>query len=221
MSLSHFQSMGHFSCTLQGGHEAAGHCSPDLTGTSTALQVHRQVHVAVMSTGDEVVDPSTQKLGPGQIRDANRSMLLAAASQAGAQVCAALCTLGAALAASGQVQGSPGMATTHCGQLLSLWQVHSSAATCAVLWLSPLAAVQHPLPDECFSAGRVPGALQIYNDTHAGCMAAGHGRRARPQGMAAEPGCRAWLQSLAAEPGCRARVQSRKEAHTDAPAGRA
>eukprot|EP00891_Asterochloris_glomerata_P008529 jgi/Astpho2/8529/e_gw1.00125.32.1_t len=50
------------------------------------VQVHRQVQVAVMSTGDEVVEPATQKLGPGQIRDANRSMLLAAASQAGAQV---------------------------------------------------------------------------------------------------------------------------------------
>ena len=62
-----------------------------------------------MSTGDEVVDPATQNLGPGQIRDANRSMLLAAASQAGAQVCAAFCTLGVALAASGQVQGSPCM----------------------------------------------------------------------------------------------------------------
>ena len=78
--------MGHHSCIPQSDFEAAGHCSPDLIGTSLALQVHRQVHVAVMSTGDEVLDPATQKLGPGQIRDANRSMLLAAASQAGAQV---------------------------------------------------------------------------------------------------------------------------------------
>ena len=54
-----------------------------LTCTSPALHVH-----------DEVVDPATQKLGPGQIRDANRSMLLAASSQAGAQVCAAYCSWG-------------------------------------------------------------------------------------------------------------------------------
>lgn len=95
-----------------------------------------------MSTGDEVVEPATQKLGPGQIRDANRSMLLAAASQAGAQVSAACCTSGACpscfrsgavgsripgkrtslccvphlwgvpLLLSGQVQGSPCMAIT-------------------------------------------------------------------------------------------------------------
>lgn len=41
--------------------------------------------MAVLSTGDEVVEPSTQTLGPGQIRDANRSMLLAACSTAGAE----------------------------------------------------------------------------------------------------------------------------------------
>ena len=53
---------------------------------SKSLQVYRRPKVAVLSTGDEVVDPSTQNLGPGQIRDANRSMLLAAASSAGADV---------------------------------------------------------------------------------------------------------------------------------------
>ena len=36
--------------------------------------------------GDEVVEPGTAVLGPGQIRDANRSMLLAAATKAGAKV---------------------------------------------------------------------------------------------------------------------------------------
>lgn len=49
-------------------------------------QVHRRPKVAVLSTGDEVVEPSTDRLGPGQIRDANRSMLLAAAAGAGAEV---------------------------------------------------------------------------------------------------------------------------------------
>ncbi len=34
-----------------------------------------------------MVDPSTPQLGPGQIRDANRSMLAAATAKAGAQVC--------------------------------------------------------------------------------------------------------------------------------------
>ena len=104
--------MGHHSCPPQSECEAADDCSPNLTGTPTALQVHRQVQVAVMSTGDEVVDPATQKLGPGQIRDANRSMLLAAASQAGAQVCAAHCTWGLSL----------------------LLQVRAKAGPCRTMW---------------------------------------------------------------------------------------
>ena len=41
--------------------------------------------------GDEVVDPASQQLGPGQIRDANRAMLVAAATQAGYQVCVHVC----------------------------------------------------------------------------------------------------------------------------------
>ena len=40
----------------------------------------------MLSTGDELCEPSTSQLGPGQIRDANRAMLLAAASEAGADV---------------------------------------------------------------------------------------------------------------------------------------
>jgi len=55
-------------------------------GAVLGLEVYRQPHVGVLSTGDEVVEPSTRELGPGQIRDANRSMLLAAAVQAGCQV---------------------------------------------------------------------------------------------------------------------------------------
>ncbi len=36
-----------------------------------------------------MVDPASSPLGPGQIRDANRAMLLAAAAKAGAEVGAA------------------------------------------------------------------------------------------------------------------------------------
>ncbi len=42
--------------------------------------------MGVLSTGDELVEPSAQKLAPGQIRDANRAMLAAAALAAGASV---------------------------------------------------------------------------------------------------------------------------------------
>ena len=53
---------------------------------SVKVNAFKRPHVAVLSTGDEVVEPDTVSLGPGQIRDANRSMLLAAAAQAGARV---------------------------------------------------------------------------------------------------------------------------------------
>ncbi len=51
--------------------------------------------------GDEVVDPATRPLGPGQIRDANRAMLLAAAARAGAEPL----DLGVARDAEGHLEG--------------------------------------------------------------------------------------------------------------------
>ena len=42
--------------------------------------------VGVLSTGDELVEPGEQNLGPGQIRDANRLMLASAASTSGCKV---------------------------------------------------------------------------------------------------------------------------------------
>lgn len=42
--------------------------------------------MGVLSTGDELVEPSEQQLGPGQIRDANRLMLASAASSSGCPV---------------------------------------------------------------------------------------------------------------------------------------
>lgn len=47
-------------------------------------QVRRTAVVAVLSTGDEVLDPR-DPLRPGKIRDANRPMLLAAAMDTGAE----------------------------------------------------------------------------------------------------------------------------------------
>jgi molybdopterin molybdotransferase len=47
-----------------------------------AVQVHPAPDVAILSTGDEVVEPD-QKPGPGQIRNGNGPMLLAQTAQAG------------------------------------------------------------------------------------------------------------------------------------------
>ena len=51
----------------------------------TQLQVYRRPVVAVLSTGDEVVEPG-EDLGPGQIRNSNAVMLQAQAARAGGHV---------------------------------------------------------------------------------------------------------------------------------------
>ncbi|GFP97590.1 molybdopterin biosynthesis protein cnx1 [Phtheirospermum japonicum] len=47
----------------------------------TAVKVYRAPKIAVLSTGDELVEPTNASLSRGQIRDSNRAMILAAAAQ--------------------------------------------------------------------------------------------------------------------------------------------
>lgn len=54
------------------------------------------------AAGDEVVDPATAQPGPGQIRDCNRAMLLAAAATAGADTI----DLGIARDVEGHLEGA-------------------------------------------------------------------------------------------------------------------
>ncbi len=51
----------------------------------TLVPVHRRPRVAVLATGDELVEPDEVPL-PGSVRDSNRYALIAAASEAGADV---------------------------------------------------------------------------------------------------------------------------------------
>ena len=54
---------------------------------ATSVKVWRRPTIGVLSTGDELVEAgSGQALAPGQIRDSNRVMLAAAASELGATV---------------------------------------------------------------------------------------------------------------------------------------
>ncbi|RMZ52878.1 hypothetical protein APUTEX25_000997, partial [Auxenochlorella protothecoides] len=51
---------------------------------AVTVKAYPRPRVAVLSTGDEVKDPAAVALGPGQVRDTNRAMLMAAVSEAGA-----------------------------------------------------------------------------------------------------------------------------------------
>ncbi|KAL4436361.1 hypothetical protein ABPG77_009923 [Micractinium sp. CCAP 211/92] len=68
-----------------GQHVGAAEVGILATVGATTVKVHRKPHVAVLSTGDEVCEPDAHKLELGQIRDANRAMLLAAAAGTGAR----------------------------------------------------------------------------------------------------------------------------------------
>ncbi|GAB4824561.1 calnexin Cnx1 [Ancistrocladus abbreviatus] len=64
-----------------GGHIGASEVGLLATVGVTMVQVHRTPTIGVLSTGDELVEPTVQDLGRGQIRDSNRAMLLAALIQ--------------------------------------------------------------------------------------------------------------------------------------------
>lgn len=53
----------------------------------TDVEVRVRPRVAIISTGDEVVPPSTQELGIGQVRDATASALAALVTEAGGEPC--------------------------------------------------------------------------------------------------------------------------------------
>ena len=53
----------------------------------TQVGVHARPRVTVFSTGDEVVPPDTEKLRPGQVRDATATALAGLITQAGGEAC--------------------------------------------------------------------------------------------------------------------------------------
>lgn len=82
----------------------------------------------MLSTGDEVVEPTTLHLEPGQIRDANRAMLVAASKQAGAQVL----DLGIARDTEGQVQACLQKALTAQVDVLVTTGEQATTTVCTV-----------------------------------------------------------------------------------------
>jgi hypothetical protein len=111
------------------------------------------VHAASVGTaGDEVVDPSTTQLGPGQIRDCNRAMLLAAAATAGADTI----DLGIARDVEGHLEGAVDKAiavgadvlVTSGGTLREGGRWRCCLAACD-LWSLCLAVVQHAWGLDC------------------------------------------------------------------------
>ncbi|MEE9257718.1 MAG: gephyrin-like molybdotransferase Glp [bacterium] len=68
---------------LPGGSRLRSHDIGAFSGVGiTKLMVHRRPRVAILPTGDELVDPR-EKPGPGQIRDINRFSLAAAVIESG------------------------------------------------------------------------------------------------------------------------------------------
>ena len=57
-----------------------------LASLGVSPRVHRRPRVAMLSTGDEVLPPETENLGPGQIRDTNRPLLAAMLDELGVEV---------------------------------------------------------------------------------------------------------------------------------------
>ena len=57
-----------------------------LASLGTAPAVRRRPRAAVLSTGDEVLPPDAPSLGPGQIRDTNRPLLISMLERFGAEV---------------------------------------------------------------------------------------------------------------------------------------
>lgn len=89
----HVASLSGIGRLLRAGIEGTGQAPPIMASERQSrtclvdcVQVHSKPHVGVLSTGDELVEPSTERLEAGKIRDANRSMLLSAAESAGARV---------------------------------------------------------------------------------------------------------------------------------------
>ncbi len=117
------------------------------------LQVHAAPHVAVLSTGDEVADPSTLHLSPGTVRDANRPMLLAAAADAGA-----------ATMDLGIVPDSAGLAGLEAALHTALdggADVLITSGTYPPLFLQSSSSASAPSAGQGFGPGRLAGSAAL------------------------------------------------------------